>query len=297
MALELKNVSDIINKSAIKNGIDAEGAETMFNNVSKPTNSDAEITKLLTDLGIRSPTEIMPDEKHWSTTAGAEKQWSAPAAEYSLFPQKPELSKERRILDSVIGNLRHDIEPERVIETVDTFEKKRRGLEDIEALKSTLREDGIDDSTYCTPTVRSSLQDIETTKDILWERSSRSRFSTIGNEIMVLAAGMIGTVFNGERKIPVLGILDYRDYDQTVRCKLRKMRFDTANAVSTVISSNKMGVWTRLALELFPSFIAYPRVKKHNDSIKGLDAKEIQQSLLTISEEENKKLFNNINKV
>lgn len=166
----------------------------------------------------------------------------------------------RRHIDSVLGDLR--------TETHTVFGAQREREQDIKAskieqigqLRIALEEDGIDCEAVGNPTPSSSMEDIDSVLRILRLKNDRNRCASLAEEVILGAAEMIETVFDGTRAIPLLGWKpDYTGYHNTVNVKMHRMRYETASVVSGIIEKHQLGPMSRIGLELLPSLLLYPR--------------------------------------
>jgi hypothetical protein len=69
------------------------------------------------------------------------------------------------------------------------------------------------------------------------------------------------SVFDGQRE--VFGSkIDLTGYSDTVKVKLRRMRYDTSTFVSNMMKGYNIGSGWRIVLELIPSLFLYSRDRK-----------------------------------
>jgi hypothetical protein len=133
-------------------------------------------------------------------------------------------------------------------------------VEQIGQLIMTLDEEGVDTTSVSKITSDSSPDEIESVLTILKLKNDRNRYSSMAEEVMLGAAEIVETVLDGSRPIPFLGWKpDYTGYHNTVNVKLHRMRYETSRVVGSVIEKNNIGPTARIALELLPSLLMYPR--------------------------------------
>jgi hypothetical protein len=151
-------------------------------------------------------------------------------------------------------------------------DNKASKLEQIGQLRMALEDEGIDCTSVTKPNMDSSIDEIDGVLNILRLKNDRNRYSTLAEEIILGVAEGIETVFNGTRRIPILGWRpDYTGYHNTVNVKLHRMRFETSQVVGSIIEKRKISPTARIALELLPSFLLYPRQQKiQKESSKSL---------------------------
>ena len=150
---------------------------------------------------------------------------------------------------------------------------KASKLEQIGQLRMTLEEEDIDCAGIATPTLESSMTDIDEVLNVLRLKNDRNRYSSLAEEVILGVAGGIETVFDGSRSVPLLGWRpDYTGYHNTVNTKLHRMRFETAQLVGTIIERHRVGPTARILMELLPSFFLYPRQQKRQRGVPGLSS-------------------------
>ena len=183
----------------------------------------------------------------------------------------PTISEEKQQINNVISNLRHETHTAIGEEKEKIIDNKASKLEQIGQLKLSLEEEGIDCSSVSNPNMDSPITEIDGVLNILRLKNDRNRYSTIAEEIILGIAEGIETVFDGSRRIPILGWRpDYTGYHNTVNVKLHRMRFETSQVVGSIIEARKINAPSRIALELLPSFLLYPRQQKLQKSTQSL---------------------------
>jgi hypothetical protein len=141
-------------------------------------------------------------------------------------------------------------------------------LEQIDMLKITLEDDGIDISNVPVITKSSSMADVHNVYKILRLKNDRNRYCSFAEEIILSGAYGLEYLFDGEKewftKKP-----DLTGWSSTVKVKLRRMRFETSTFVQEVMQEYNMSAGMRLALELIPSMFLYSRNRRvtHNDNL------------------------------
>jgi hypothetical protein len=159
-------------------------------------------------------------------------------------------------------------------------------LEQIDMLKQILTDDGINVSTVAQVNINSSIKDIKNVSRILKLKNDRNRLSSLTEEgILLIAAGM-EFFFDGQTTY--FGTKpDLVGWSDTVKIKLRRLKFETSSIVCTSLRSSNIGSGMRIALELIPSMILYSRLKSQNKS--GIDNSR--------ADEKYKKAINELNNI
>ncbi len=177
----------------------------------------------------------------------------------------------RRHINSVVSDLRGETRTTHGTEWERAQDMKARKLEQIGQLRMTLEEEGIDCSAVTTPTARSSPEEIDSVLNILHLKNARNRYCSLAEEVIIGAAEAVEMVLDGTREIPILGWKpDYTGWHNTVAVKLHRMRFETAQCVERIVTQYNIGPWSRVAMELLPSFFLYPRQQRKQRGAPGL---------------------------
>jgi hypothetical protein len=181
------------------------------------------------------------------------------------------ISEDRKYINNVVSTIRNESFTVIGEEREKIRDSKASKLEQIGQLRLTLEDEGIDCSSVTKPNMDSPMDEIDAVINILRLKNDRNRYSTIAEEVILGIAEGIETVFDGSRRIPILGWRpDYTGYHNTVNVKLHRMRFETSQVVGSIIEKHKIGSSARIALELLPSFLLYPRQQKIQKKMPGL---------------------------
>ena len=164
------------------------------------------------------------------------------------------------------GGLEFNIDKER------EEDDKTSLLEQIDMLKITLEDDGVDISGVPTLSKGASIKDVQNVYKILRLKNDRNRYCSFAEEIILSGAYGMEYLFDGEKKwfgrTP-----DLTEWSSTVKIKLRRMRFETSTFVQEVMQQYNMSAGVRLALELLPSMFLYSRSRRlsQNDTLVSDD--------------------------
>ena len=102
-------------------------------------------------------------------------------------------------------------------------DQKASKIEQIASIKMALAEEGIDTAMIATPLMSSSMEEIDSTLNLLLMKNNRYRYSSLAEEVISAGAEILESVFDGSRKVPVLGWSpDYTGYSSTVNVKLHR---------------------------------------------------------------------------
>ena len=141
-------------------------------------------------------------------------------------------------------------------------------LEQIDMLKITLEDDGVDVSGVPNINKQSNMKDIQNVYKILRLKNDRNRYCSFAEELILSGAYGMEYLFDGKKewfgKTP-----DLTDWSSTVKVKLRRMRYETSTFVGEVMQEYNLTAGVRLALELLPSMFLYSRNRRmtKNDNL------------------------------
>lgn len=227
--------------------------------------------------------EEMPiGEEHISTDTGfsypLDGKSEAPLTEeWSSFnPSDPQLSsmtveqKKQSHIHHVMGDIdtieMGEIDKER------EEDDKANLIEQISTLRSTLEDDGVDIKRIEEVDHESSMEQIKLIYKALRLKNDGNRYRSFAEELILAGAHGMEYLFDGEKiwfgKKP-----DLVGWSDTVKVKLRRMRYETTTFVKEVMQEYNISPGFRIALELIPSMFLYTRSRKitHNDSIVSDD--------------------------
>ena len=173
------------------------------------------------------------------------------------------MTQEERKQDK-INQVLHDIDDRELefnVEKEKDDDDRSSLLEQIDMLKITLEDDGVDVSGVPQITKNSSMNDVHNIYKILRLKNDRNRYCSFAEELILSGAYGMEYLFDGKKewftKTP-----DLTGWSSTVKVKLRRMRFETSTFVQEVMQEYNMSAGMRLALELLPSMFLYSRNRR-----------------------------------
>ena len=189
--------------------------------------------------------------------------------------------KQQQINSVLSGMETNNKEDSTFLQQEDEEDELVRILEQIDLLKSNLEGEGIDLSRIPEITTTSTMKDAKKVLKILQIKNDRSRYCDMFEELILAGAYSLEGVFDGKKewfgtKIDLVG------WPETVKVKLRRMRYDTSSFVSEVMRGYSISHGWRIIFELLPSLFLYSRDRrKHNtDNLASDDKfKDAMQSL------------------
>lgn len=215
-------------------------------------NDDGEtfnLNNVSNDTFARKPTVQVP-EQSWTSKLSSERK------DYSLDARTNE--KERRHhIDSVMGDM-----------TGFSFEKEKQEdikiamLSEIDSLIFSLGEEDVDLSRIPQVTRHSSFEDVESVLKNLRHKNDHLRYCSFAEEFMMFTAHALEDLFDGKKTWFGKYKPDLTGWHNHVNVKLRRMRHDTGQLVSGIMSDYNVGPTARIMFELVPSMILYSRTRK-----------------------------------
>jgi hypothetical protein len=205
---------------------------------------------------------------HTTETKGRQN-WNDPVDE-QLCNMTIEEKKQEKI-NSVLKNI-DDRELEFNIDKERDEDDKASLLEQIDMLKITLEDDGVDISGIPPINKQSSVKDVQNIYKILRLKNDRNRYCSFAEELILSGAYGMEYLFDGNRycmgRTP-----DLTGWSDTVKVKLRRMRYETSTFVQEVMQEYNLSSGVRLALELIPSMFLYSRNRRlsQNDNLVSDD--------------------------
>lgn len=163
------------------------------------------------------------------------------------------------------------------------IEDKLLLMEKIDFLRGELEDRGIDIKHITIVTQDNSINTIRNIMQILENKYNRHRYYTMANETILSVAHGMEYVFDGNRKIGPWQP-DLTGWHNTVRVKLRHMKYETSTIVSDLVREYNIGPWVKIGLELVPSAFLYSRLQSEKN----------KEDEIFVSEEEAKIAMNEI---
>jgi hypothetical protein len=159
--------------------------------------------------------------------------------------------RQRGVVDSILSRDTADVADFNAEKSIEE-DNKLIMVEQIDELWKVLEEDGVDMRIMTRPSRSSTYKEIEDIYRILLVKSDRRRYGSFAEELILGGAQLLEGAFNGKREY--FGYRpDLTGWQDTVKVRLRRMRFETSKIVGDVFTNLEIGPWSRLALELIPS--------------------------------------------
>lgn len=202
--------------------------------------------------------------------------------------QKLTLEEQRQMHVNKVLAFAEDKEAEFDIDKERDENEKMSLLEQIDMLKNTLSDDGVDIANVPSVDRNNSLKEIDDVYKILRLKNDRSRCCSLANELILIGAGALENAFDGQKEW--FGYTpDLTGWSETVKIKLRRMRYETSTLVQDVMQGYQMGPGWRLLLEIIPSLFLYSRNRRLSansnliDDYKFRIERESQQAMSALN--------------
>jgi len=146
-------------------------------------------------------------------------------------------------------------------------DEKASLLEQIDMLRQILEDDGFNLSGVPDVTHYSKIKEIKNVHRILRFKNDRNRYCNLANEVILSCAYGMEYLFDGEKEW-IGRRPDLIGWPETVKVKLRRIRYDTSSFVQEMMLGYNTSPGWRLLFELLPSMFLHSRDRKlsHNDN-------------------------------
>lgn len=165
-----------------------------------------------------------------------------------------------------------------------SFEREKREdlkcamLSEIDILIAALKEENIDISRVPIVDRNSDYELVDTVLKMLRHKNDNTRYCGFAEEFLLMGACALEEIFNGERVFFGRYRPDLTGWSNHVNCKLRRMRTDTSQIVSTVMQDYNIGPGFRVLLELVPNMFMYARTRSQQHDQPSLYTEESMQN-------------------
>ena len=186
-------------------------------------------------------------------------------------PKDPQLSRmtdeERR--QSYVNNATADIyrsdDDADFINADDEEDEMSKILEQIDQLYSILEIEGVPLSSIAKPGPHTSKKEAKKILKILQIKNDKLICCSLFEECVLAGAYALEDVFDGQREF--FGKrYDLTGYSDTIKLKLRRMRYNTSTFVSGIMQSYNISPAWRILIELVPSLFLYSRDRKNKST-------------------------------
>jgi len=210
----------------------------------------------------------VPTQAYYPSSASVPKAWSSSNPDDSQLNRMTNEELKQSRVSEVLSNIEKNNDDAEFIQQEDEGDEMARIMEQIDLLRGNLENENVNLDRIPEVNSGTSKKEAKAVLRILQIKNDRLRYCDFFEEgILAVAYGLEG-VFNGQREI--LGSkIDLTGYSDTVKVKLRRMRYDTSNFVSGIMQGYNISSGWRIVLELIPSLFLYSRNRrlKANDNL------------------------------
>ena len=273
MTSDIIGLNALVNKDAINPSLNLKQLESSLadNNTDSMSEINKDISDIAQDIGINldnikiqePPTEYnIPSVPDFDVHLQQQEPLPPPPPSAPSPPIIADVDK-HQTLNNFIGNLNNDNSMGSYLSDYYQEEinnRKSMLLEQIELIKLLLQEE---DPNTNLPLVdeNDNLQKLEHVYRILKIKKDRLSFNSLGEEILMFLVHILEGIFDGERIFFNRFKPDLKGWSNVVSLKLRRLRYETSNIVSDIVSTYNISYGTRLCLELLPSMFLYSASK------------------------------------
>lgn len=203
----------------------------------------------------------------------------------SELDRMTEEQKDQRQIDYVLHKMDGGDSMSSSFEKEREKEEKIRMLDEIDAIRSEMRYEKIDTSGVPDVNINNSYSEIENTLRILRYKYDRKRYCSLAEDVIMAGAHGAEYLFDGRKKYGPYSP-DLTDWHNTVRVKLRRMRYETSTIVSNIMTEYNIGPTWRIMLELIPSAFLHSRMRSRGRNDHIPTEEEMQQAMGEIRDHE-----------
>lgn len=190
-------------------------------------------------------------------------------AEDPVLNQRTQEQKRKAQIDSVLGYDDGGVD----FESEKQEDAKCNMLAQIDDLRTTLLDDGVDLSRIPEVNTKSTFSEVENTLRILQYKSDHNRYCTFAEELFLFAAVGLEEVFDGKKQY--LGKKpNLKGYHNHMNVKLRRMRHETGRLVNGFMKDNNISPAWRFLMEFVPSMVLYSKAKQEEEDADIDDSDE-----------------------
>lgn len=184
-----------------------------------------------------------------------------PTVEDPVLNERTQEQKRKAQIDAVLG---YDEGGGVDLESEKQEDAKCNMLAQIDDLRTTLLDDGVDISRIPEVDTKSTFQEVENTLRILQYKSDHNRYCTFAEELFLFAAVGLEEVFDGKKQY--LGKKpNLKGYHNHMNVKLRRMRHETGRLVNGFMKDNNISPGWRFLMEFVPSMVLYSKAKQEEE--------------------------------
>lgn len=180
--------------------------------------------------------------------------------------------RKQQHINRVLGNMERTTEDSGFLQQEEEEDEIARIMEQIDLLKTNLEAEGVDLSRIPEVNAATSKKEAKAVLRILQIKNDRLRYCDMFEEGILAVAYGLESAFDG-KKSWFGSQIDLTGWSETVKVKLRRMRYNTSTFVSEIMSGYSVSSGWRILIELLPSLFLYSRDRRmrSNDNLMSDD--------------------------
>ncbi len=187
--------------------------------------------------------------------------WSAGRPVDEQLNRMTNEERKQEHINRVLGNMEKNNDDADFVQKEDEEDEMARIMEQVDLLRTNLESEGVDLSRIPNVNATTSKKEAKAVLKILQIKNDRLRYCDFFEEGILAIAYGLESIFDGKRD--VFGSkIDLTGYSDTVKVKLRRMRYDTSNFVSGIMQGYNINSGWRIMFELIPSLVLYSRNRR-----------------------------------
>jgi hypothetical protein len=213
------------------------------------------------DAGDSSPAEQVVSDNTYYPSSNARPDISKWSSDKPVDEQLNRMTNEERKQEhvhKVLTSMDQTNDDAEFIQQEDEEDEMAKIMEQVDLLRGTLESEGVDLSRIPEINGDSSKKEAKAVLRILQIKNDRLRYCDFFEEGILAVAYGLESVFDGKRE--VFGSrVDLTNFSDSVKVKLRRMRYDTSTFISSVMQGYNISSGWRIILELVPTLFIHSR--------------------------------------
>jgi hypothetical protein len=199
---------------------------------------------------------------------GPHSSWSASRPLDSHLNQMTNEERKQKHINKVLGTMEKNDDDVNFIREEEEEDEIAKIMEQIDLLKTNLESEGVDLSRIPEINSGSTKKEAKAVLRILQIKNDRLRYCDMFEEAILAGAYGLESMFDGKKNW-FGSQIDLTGWSDSVKVKLRRMRYDTSTFVSEVVKGYSIGSGWRILFELLPSLFLYSRDRRlrSNDNL------------------------------
>jgi chromosome segregation and condensation protein ScpB len=169
--------------------------------------------------------------------------------------------RKQKQINNVLGNLDQMDDDAQVVEEDDEEDEMAKIMEQIDLLRTNLEAEGIDLSRIQVIGASHTKKEAKRVLRMLQIKNDRLRYCDMFEEGILAGCYGLESLFDG-KKVWFGSQVDLTGWTDTVKVKLRRMRYDTSTFVGEIVKGYNIGSGWRILFELLPSIFLYSRDRR-----------------------------------